>query len=109
MKKAYCSRRSQQRSSRSRCRLQAPLARRQGGVYTITNAARQRRRGFSRSDRRHRSRSWRRTATGGNGTGANLGSQGAVALSDDGKLLFAVNAGSNSISEFAVREHGLSS
>jgi 6-phosphogluconolactonase (cycloisomerase 2 family) len=46
-------------------------------------------------------------ATGGNGTGANLGSQGAVALSDDGKLLFAVNAGSDSISEFAVRDDGL--
>jgi 6-phosphogluconolactonase (cycloisomerase 2 family) len=46
-------------------------------------------------------------AAGGNGTGANLGSQAAVALSDDGKLLFAVNAGSDSISEFAVREEGL--
>ena len=46
-------------------------------------------------------------ATRGAGTGANLGSQGAVALSDDGKLLFAVNAGSNSISEFAVRSDGL--
>jgi 6-phosphogluconolactonase (cycloisomerase 2 family) len=46
-------------------------------------------------------------ATRGNGTGAGLGSQGSVALSDDGKLLFAVNAGSNSVSEFAVRKHGL--
>jgi 6-phosphogluconolactonase len=46
-------------------------------------------------------------ATGGNGTGAGLGSQGSVALSDNGKLLFAVNAGSNSVSEFAVRESGL--
>jgi 6-phosphogluconolactonase (cycloisomerase 2 family) len=46
-------------------------------------------------------------ATGGSGTGANLGSQSAVVLSDDGKMLFAVNAGSNSISEFAVREDGL--
>jgi 6-phosphogluconolactonase len=45
-------------------------------------------------------------AAGGNGTGANLGSQGAVALSENGKLLFAVNAGSDSISEFAVREDG---
>jgi 6-phosphogluconolactonase len=41
-------------------------------------------------------------ATGGLGTGANLGSQGAVALSDNGKRLFAVNAGSNSISELAI-------
>jgi 6-phosphogluconolactonase len=46
-------------------------------------------------------------STRGNGTGAGLGSQGAVALSDDGKLLFAVNAGSNSVSEFVVRKHGL--
>ena len=41
-------------------------------------------------------------ATGGNGVGANLGSQGAIALVPDGHTLFAVNAGSDSISEFAV-------
>src|SRR2546421_3843669 len=41
-------------------------------------------------------------ASGGNGTGANLGSQGAIALEPDGHTLFAVNAGSDSISEFAV-------
>ena len=44
-------------------------------------------------------------ATGGVGTGAGLGSQGAVAL--DGDVLFAVNAGSDSISEFAVKHDGL--
>src|SRR6266550_17258 len=38
----------------------------------------------------------------GNGAGANLGSQGAIALEPDGHTLFAVNAGSDSISEFAV-------
>jgi 6-phosphogluconolactonase len=43
--------------------------------------------------------------TNGVGTGANLGSQGALAL--DGDHLFAVNAASNSISEFDVRSHGL--
>src|SRR6266566_3980199 len=42
-------------------------------------------------------------ATGGTGTGAALGSQGAVALSDDGRWLFAVNAGSNDVSVFAAR------
>src|SRR5438067_3087343 len=47
-------------------------------------------------------------ATGGTGTGAGLGSQGAVALSDDGRWLFAVNAGSNDVSVFAVRPSGLS-
>jgi len=41
-------------------------------------------------------------ASGGNGAGAGLGSQGAVVLSDDNRLLFAVNAGSNSISVFGV-------
>jgi 6-phosphogluconolactonase len=46
-------------------------------------------------------------ATGGTGTGAGLGSQGAVVLSDDGRQLLAVNAGSNSISLFAVRPDGL--
>jgi 6-phosphogluconolactonase (cycloisomerase 2 family) len=39
----------------------------------------------------------------GAGTGADpLGSQGAVVLSGDNRLLFAVNAGSNSVSAFAV-------
>jgi hypothetical protein len=46
-------------------------------------------------------------ATGGNGSGAALGSQGAVVLSDDGRQLFAVNTGSNSVSSFAVRPGGL--
>jgi 6-phosphogluconolactonase (cycloisomerase 2 family) len=41
-------------------------------------------------------------STGGRGTGAGLGSQGALALNDDGRLLFAVNAGSNEISAFLV-------
>lgn len=40
--------------------------------------------------------------TGGLGTGAGLGSQGAVTLSGNGKFLLAVNAGSSSISSFAV-------
>ena len=44
--------------------------------------------------------------TGGNGSGAGLGSQGAVVLSEGGDTLLAVNAGSNSISEFAVRRDG---
>src|SRR5258706_9825153 len=47
-------------------------------------------------------------ATGGTGTGAGLGSQGAVTLSDDGPLLFAVNAGSNDVSVFQVDPQGLS-
>ena len=47
-------------------------------------------------------------ATGGAGTGAGLGSQGAVTLSDDGRLLLAVNAGSNDVSVFQVDPQGLS-
>jgi hypothetical protein len=43
--------------------------------------------------------------TGGLGSGAGLGSQGAVIL--QGSWLFAVNAGSNQISVFAVGKHGL--
>src|SRR5947208_5976784 len=46
-------------------------------------------------------------ATGGNGTGANLGSQGSIALSDNGRELFAVNAASNTVSAFAVEPDGL--
>lgn len=46
-------------------------------------------------------------ATGGLGTGASLGSQGAVALSNDGRMLFAVNAGSNDVSVFNVGPAGL--
>jgi 6-phosphogluconolactonase len=44
--------------------------------------------------------------TGGVGTGAGLGSQGAVALSDDGRLLVAVDAGSNDIASFRVSRRG---
>ena len=41
--------------------------------------------------------------TGGLGSGSGLGSQGALVLSQDGRWLFAVNAGSSDISVFAVR------
>ena len=47
-------------------------------------------------------------STGGTGTGAGLGSQGAVALSRDGRLVFAVNAGSNDVSVLRVGAAGLS-
>jgi 6-phosphogluconolactonase (cycloisomerase 2 family) len=48
-----------------------------------------------------------RIATGGSGTGAGLGSQGAVTLSGDGRFLFVANAGSNSISTFRLGRRGL--
>jgi len=40
--------------------------------------------------------------SGGNGTGAGLGNQGGLVLSDDGHWLIGVNAGSNSVSVFLV-------
>ena len=45
--------------------------------------------------------------TGGAGTGAGLGSQGAVVLAEDGSVLLAVNAGSNQLSSFQVSASGL--
>ena len=46
-------------------------------------------------------------ATGGAGTGGGLGSQGAVTRSRNGRILLAVNAGSNSVSSFVVKSDGL--
>src|SRR5690348_5030631 len=40
--------------------------------------------------------------TGGMGTGDSLGSQSALALTDDHRFLLAVDAGSNELSAFAV-------
>jgi len=45
--------------------------------------------------------------TGGLGTGSGLGNQGGVVLSDDGRWLLVVNAGSDDISVFRVAGHGL--
>jgi 6-phosphogluconolactonase len=45
--------------------------------------------------------------TGGQGTGAGLGSQGGVILSEGHRWLFVVNAGSHEISAFAVSPKGL--
>jgi 6-phosphogluconolactonase (cycloisomerase 2 family) len=42
-------------------------------------------------------------ATGGTGTGSGLGSQNSIIVSDNQKWLFAVNAGSHSISSFRIR------
>ncbi len=44
--------------------------------------------------------------SGGTGNGGGLGSQGAVILDENHKWLFAVNAGSNSISSFKVQNDG---
>ena len=44
--------------------------------------------------------------TGGNGTGIGLGSQGAIAIMKRGERLLTVNAGSNTVSAFAVDGDG---
>jgi 6-phosphogluconolactonase len=45
-------------------------------------------------------------ATGGNGSGAGLGNQGAVVLDDEEDVLLVVNPGSNSISSFKINGNG---
>lgn len=45
--------------------------------------------------------------TGGEGTGSGLGSQGALALTDDGRWLIVVNPGSDDVSALRVTPHGL--
>jgi 6-phosphogluconolactonase (cycloisomerase 2 family) len=85
----------------------ASAAGRAGAVYTITNAP-----------AGNAVLMWQRDAdgaltpagsypTGGLGSGAGLGSQGALALSEDGDLLFVVDAGSSEISSFHVSRDGL--
>ncbi len=78
-----------------------------GAVYTITNEA-----GGNEVAVYQRSANGSLTfmaayPTGGLGSGAGLGSQGAVILRGNGRQLFVVNAGSNQISVFAVRNDGL--
>jgi 6-phosphogluconolactonase len=45
--------------------------------------------------------------TGGTGTGTGLGSQDAVIVSEGGRFLLGVNAGSNSVSSFRIHGRGL--
>src|SRR6185436_3822276 len=45
--------------------------------------------------------------TGGTGTGGSLSSQGAVTIDDAGRYLYAVNAGSGSVTSFRIRRDGL--
>jgi 6-phosphogluconolactonase len=78
-----------------------------GAVYTLSNAAT----GnvvieFAR-DRDGELTQVASYPTGGLGTGAGLGSQGAVVLSRTGRWLLAVDAGSDEISVFAVTHRGL--
>ena len=75
-----------------------------GAVYTLTNAATGNAVAvFDRANDGSLTPAGT-VATGGNGTGAGLGSQGAVVL--DGRRLLAVNAGSNTISLLHVGRRG---
>jgi 6-phosphogluconolactonase len=77
-----------------------------GTLYTETNSAAGN--AVHRLDRAaDGSLTWVATyRTGGTGTSAGLGSQGAVALSDDGRTVLAVDAGSNDVAAFHVTRRG---
>jgi 6-phosphogluconolactonase len=77
-----------------------------GVVYTLSNAARGNEVIAFARDARGRLAKGGSFATGGDGLGAGLGSQGALTLSGDQRFLLAVNAGSDEISAFAVRRGG---
>jgi 6-phosphogluconolactonase (cycloisomerase 2 family) len=78
-----------------------------GAVYALTNAADGNAVAIFNRDGDGALTEAGRVPTGGLGTGAGLGSQGALAFGKNGKLLFAVNAGSNEISAFKVSKKGL--
>lgn len=78
-----------------------------GAVYTLTNAA-----GGNQVAVYNRAADGSLApagafSTGGLGSGSGLGSQGALVLSQDNQWLFAVNAGSNTVSVFQVMPGGL--
>lgn len=80
---------------------------RAGKVFTSSNATAGNEVLVYDSDRRGTLRYDKRVPTHGIGSGGGLGNQGAVTLSDDGRHLFVVNAGSNTVSTFRVRRDGL--
>lgn len=73
-----------------------------GAVYTLTNATTANAVAIYQRDENGRLTFNGTAATGGLGTGAGLGSQSPITLSQNGRWLFAVNAGSNSISVFRL-------
>jgi 6-phosphogluconolactonase (cycloisomerase 2 family) len=78
-----------------------------GFVYTATNAAAGNAVVVYARDEDGALTQIDQVATGGLGTGAGLGNQGGVVLSENGRWLLVVNAGSNDISLFRVLPHGL--
>ena len=78
-----------------------------GAVYTLTNQVGGNAVAVFARDADGRLTAAGTVSTGGTGTGASLGSQSAVTLSDDGRWRFTVNAGSNDVSVFSVSPAGL--
>jgi 6-phosphogluconolactonase (cycloisomerase 2 family) len=78
-----------------------------GAVYTLSNAADGNRVLVFARGRDGRLSPAGSEGTGGNGTGAGLGSQGALVLTPNERWLLAVNAGSNSVSVLEVRRGGV--
>ena len=86
----------------------APPAAAAGAVYTLTNDARENAvLVFQRDEETGELSFDESVSTGGEGTGHALGSQGALALTDDQRFLLAVNAGSHTLSSLRVTEDGL--
>jgi 6-phosphogluconolactonase len=75
-----------------------------GAVYTLTNTAANAVIVYDRSA--SGALTWSGTFPTG-GSGGSLGSQGAVVISDDGRWLYAVDAGSNDIAVFKITKDGL--
>jgi len=69
-------------------------------VYTLSNTMQNQVYAYTFDDFGHARLS--KYNTGGQGTGAGLGSQGVLALTADQQYLFAVNAGSNEVSVFKI-------
>jgi 6-phosphogluconolactonase len=78
---------------------------REGVIYTMSNEAGGNSILAYRQDPNGKLSYQSTSSSGGNGNGAGLGSQGSIAI-DDQNRLFAVNAGSNSVSSFAISDNG---
>lgn len=84
--------------------LTAQFAAAQGAVYLATNGVAGNRILVLDRDERGGLSFAGAIATGGVGTGTGLGNQGGLVLSPDGRWLLAVNAGSDDVSVFRVRD-----
>lgn len=78
-----------------------------GAVYTMTNAVDGNALLAFQRDGRGKLTPAGTFPTGGKGTGAGLGSGHSIVVSGNGREVIVVNAGSDSISAFRVRRHGL--